>query len=107
MSKGDKMTKAYTISSLIKEVSSLNASQLQNFNAFTKALSPRAGSKSRKIQVLNSLLKGKLRAVFNGSTLNSVVANTAAAAAGPAGARSRVVAALRLRKANVSSSYSR
>lgn len=80
-------TKAYTISLLINEVSSLSASKIDSFNTLATYLSPRAGAKSAKVQVLNSFLGGKLRTVASSNQYGSNV-------------KARVLKALKARKNN-------
>lgn len=84
--KGNIMTKAYTLSLLIREVSSLTASQTSTFSSFVDSVSPRAGAASRKVAVLNNYVGGQLQSLISG---RSGVG---------ASARTRVLNALRARK---------
>lgn len=80
-------TKAYTINRLIREVRSLNTRKVTDFKSFANELSPRLGTKSAKVKVLNRFLGGNLAVVISAATLgyNSNV-------------KSAVLTALRTRK---------
>jgi hypothetical protein len=82
-------TKAYTINSLIKEVSALSTSKVTSVSALASNISPRAGVKSAKIFALNSFLNGNLIAVINGNFSYAALGATA---------KTRVIRALRNRK---------
>lgn len=82
-------TKAYTISRLIKEVSSLNNNQTTSVVQLANSLSPRAGTNSAKLFALNQFLNGNLSAVIAGTRGYSRYGKTS---------RSRIVAVLRNRK---------
>jgi hypothetical protein len=84
--KGNTMTKAYTISLLIREVSSLSAKQASTFSSFVSSVSPRAGASSRKVSVLNNFVGGQLQSLITGR------------AGVGASARTRVLNALRARQ---------
>lgn len=85
------MTKKYTLNVLITEVSSLTAKQVQS--NFFEAISPREGIYSRKNQVLAKFLGGK-------NVVTSILkGNTKAMKALGATPKSRLVKALKLRKA--------
>lgn len=86
------MTKAYTLSLLIREVSSLSANQTSTFSSFVSSVSPRAGASSRKVAVLNNYVGGQLQSLISG---RSGVG---------ASARTRVLNALRARKRAASNS---
>lgn len=60
-------TKKYTINLLLNEVSSLNNSQLSSVRSLAKALSPRAGTNSAKLNALKSYVSGSLNSVLSGS----------------------------------------
>lgn len=66
-------TKAYTLSSLIKEISSLSSRDLQNVEVLARAISPRAGVKSAKFAALNRFLgnKGAVSTLLGGTNSNS------------------------------------
>ena len=59
-------TKAYTIESLISEVSSLKLTQVSSVNALAQTLSPRVGVHGAKIAFLNNYVGGNLEAVIVG-----------------------------------------
>jgi hypothetical protein len=82
-------TKAYTISSLINEVSSLTPSQVSTVTKLANAISPRAGLMSAKVHALNTYLNGQLSSVVSGSGSFKSFGKTP---------RTRVVNALRARK---------
>jgi hypothetical protein len=82
------MTKAYTISRLISEVSALRNSQVSNTSTLASALSPRAGSLSVKFYILDSFLNGQLAQVVQGNGRFGSLGKTP---------RTRVVRALRAR----------
>src|SRR6478736_4488574 len=58
--KGTNMTKAYTLNRLINDVSNINSRKVVNFDSFVDAISPRAGSTSRKIEVIENFLGASL-----------------------------------------------
>lgn len=82
-------TNAYTISSLVKEISGLSLSQVSNVDSLVKSISPVAGSSSVKVAVLNSYLNGNLNAIINGKGNFSNLGKTA---------KTRVLTALKNRK---------
>ena len=59
-------TKAYTLNSLITEVTHIGLKASISDIVFT--LSPRAGAYSQKLQVINTFLDGELNAVLIGTT---------------------------------------
>ena len=80
------MTKAYTLTSLITEVSNIRYSADQN--AVVGILSPRAGESSAKFVAIDNFLNGYL---------NEVLEGTASGVKGVS-ARTRLLNALRIRK---------
>ena len=81
-------TKAYTLNSLIDEVSNINGTAGANPTALVDTLSPRAGVRSVKLQVINEFLNGRLSDVLSGTS-------TTVTGATP---RTRLLRALRARK---------
>lgn len=79
-------TKAYTLASLIKEVSSISYSQGRTAAGVISALSPRSGANSVKLAVINKFLNGRLYTVLGGASAKSGTPRT------------RLLQALRARK---------
>ena len=80
------MTKAYTLASLIKEVSSVKYNA--NTDQLVELLSPRAGRAGLKIFAINNFLNGKFGLVVDGNITTITGAS----------ARTRLLRALRYRK---------
>jgi hypothetical protein len=79
-------TKAYTLSRLIEEVSSIRPNVSET--ALIQTLSPRFGASSVKFQALDTWLEGKLDRVLAGTTAMSLGKS----------ARTRLLNALKCRK---------
>ena len=60
-------SKAYTINRLISEISGLSVKQTSSVKLLATALSPRAGTASIKMKVLNNTLRGNLYGVVVGT----------------------------------------
>ena len=82
-------TKAYTIQSLINEVSSLKPSQFKSKYVLASALSPRLRTTSAKFTFLTSYVGGDITNVLNGTGRFSTLGKTA---------RTRILTALRNRQ---------
>lgn len=61
-------SKAYTLNSLIQEVTSVSRYQGQTASGLIAALSPRRAASSVKFRAINSYLNGKLNRVLQGTT---------------------------------------
>lgn len=59
---------AYTLNSLIQEVSNVNPRKGQTADGLIIALSPRMAAKSVKFRAINNYLNGKLNRVLQGTT---------------------------------------
>jgi hypothetical protein len=80
-------TNAYTINSLISEISSVPSS-VSTVSSLAQTLSPRAGTRSVKLRVLNSYLNGRLNSLVTGRSGRNLGSS----------ARARILGALRVRK---------
>jgi len=89
---GSFKTNKYTINLLINEIKSVPSS-VSSVSMLAQALSPRAGTSSVKLRVLNSYLNGRLNSLVSGRTGRDFGSN----------ARARILGALRSRKSGSSS----
>jgi len=87
-------TKAYTLASLITEVSNLKPSQVTTLVTFKSAVSPRVATTavSAKLYTIDNFLNGKLVSIINGSGKFASYGKTG---------RTRLLRALKNRKALV------